>query len=151
MGFLYNLTANLSFKYSLSTFESKTPDFSCFLLDLNDFCIFNPQKSLKFLKLSWFLVTLSHYQLITMQILFPLENVLSLLTGCVSLARRDKKIYEYFIVTVQTFFISFSCFAYRNKDLNSSILVRTEPNRTNEGHEPNRTELMKVTNRTEPN
>jgi hypothetical protein len=81
-----------------------------------------------------------------MQILLSLENVLSLLLACVSLSGRDKKIYEYFITTVQTFFISFSCFTYRNKDLNSSILVRTEPNRTDEGHEPNRAHLWYLFN-----
>ncbi len=80
---------------------------------------FNRQKSVKFLKLSWFLRNLSNYRLITIQILFHLKNILSLFTACVSSSRKDKKIYEYFIVTVQTFFISFSCFTYRNNDLNS--------------------------------
>jgi hypothetical protein len=47
----------------------------------------------------------------------------------------------------QTFFIYFSCFKYRNKDLTSSILVRTEPNRT----EPNRTETEIFLKSYEPN
>jgi hypothetical protein len=73
------------------------------------------------------LMNLSNYQLIVTQILFPLENVLSLLKACVSSSRKDKKIYKYFFVNVQTFFIYFSCFTYRNNHLNLSIRVRTEP------------------------
>jgi hypothetical protein len=73
------------------------------------------------------LMNLFNYQLITTQTLFPLENVLSLLTACVSSPRKDKKICKYFIVTVRTFFIYISCFTYRINDLNSSIWVRTEP------------------------
>ena len=34
-----------------------------------------------------------------------------------------------FIVTSYTFFINFSCFKYRNTNLSSLILLRTEPNR----------------------
>jgi hypothetical protein len=89
-------------------------------------------------------MNLSNYELIIIQILFTLENVLSLLTGYVSSSRKDKEIYPYFIGIVQTFFIYFSCLTYRNNDLNSSIWVRTETEIFLRSYKPNRAHLWSL-------